>query len=152
MFNKSLMNKKEIEYYITWYSFFRNARQVKIDLYIHYLNKIQANLKTIQRNIQSTHKRLIIQVYRKLSHIINDVLIVLFNNYSYSPIKYEYSLPHYLLLQNLKTEIINQTSIEASIIIIDALKTIYNAIPNDQSMSIYNLFNNINNILLLNLL
>lgn len=146
------MNKKEIEYYITWYSCYRNARQVKIDLYIHYLNKIQANLKTIQRNIQSTHKRLIIQVYRKLSHIINDVLIVLFNNYSFSPIKYEYSLPHYLLIQNLKTEIINQTSIEASIIIIDALKTIYNAIPNDQSMTIYNLFNNINNILLLNLL
>lgn len=128
------MIKNEIEFYISRFDKNRNPRQVKIDLYIHYLIRINNNLTIIQKNLKPKHKNVLIKLYKHLSHIINKLLMVIYSKYSYTSINYQISLPHYSLIHNLNSEIIIQTSIESTIIIIEALKKIYNVIPHDKSI------------------
>lgn len=97
------MNGNEIiDIYITMFDKNRNSRQVKIYLFIHYLNKTAKNLKFIQAQIKHNHHRLIIPLYKQFSCIINNVLAALFRDYSFHPIDYNFNLPHISLVYQTK--------------------------------------------------
>ncbi len=107
----------------------RNARQIKIDLYIHHLCKLSNNLTKIKANIKPKHSKLIIHIYKHFTYIINNVLVVLFRNYSYNPTEYFFSLPQHTHIIGLSDEIVIQTIIDTTSIVIESLKQLYFLYP-----------------------